>query len=704
MVIERRLAVDIGGTFTDVALTVGSELHTAKVLTTSREPATGVLEGVGRTLDEAGCDPSQIDVFIHGTTLATNALIERRGAITALLTTQGVRDSVEMAHENRFEQYDLAMRRPDPLVPRNRRLGIPERLASDGTVLLELDEDAVSAAVTQLKAQGVESLAVGYLHSYRSDRHEVRTRELINELWPEVEVTLSSEVCPEIREYERFSTACANAYVQPLMGQYLRDLDARRRELEMQCPMYLLQSGGGLVTLEEALRFPVRLVESGPAGGALLAAEIARELGVKRALSFDMGGTTAKLCIIADGEPRTSREFEVAREYRFLPGSGLPLRLPVIEMVEIGAGGSSIAHRDQLGRITVGPRSAGSEPGPACYGRSGTEPTVTDADVVLGRILPDRFAGGDLLLDAVAAKNAVHTHIGQPAGLDVTLAAVGIAEVVDENMANAGRVHAIEQGCDITGGTLIAFGGAAPLHAARVAVKLGIKTIVIPNGAGVGSAIGFLRAPASHESVRTRHARLNDLTTAGVAELLGEMHAEASDVVAGAAPGAPTIATGRAFMRYRGQGHEITVDLDLEDLLASADARLSDHVIRKGLESRFVESYRDLYTRDIPGLEVEVLSWLLTVRTVVDTNEEPAATPDPFTANSSSQTPVTDPLSGMATNHAIHDRSDLKPGATLPGPALIIESQTTTVVPAGFTATVTATSHLLLSRTTEVTA
>ena len=730
-----RLAADIGGTFTDIALeVVGSDgapaLHTAKVLTTPEAPADAVLDGVRNVLSEAGISPGDVEVFIHGTTLATNALIERCGARTALLTTQGVRDSVEMAHENRFEQYDLYMRRPEPLVPRNRRIGIPERIAADGSVLLPLDEGAVRAAAEQLAADGVTSVAVGYLHSYLDARHERRTAEILAECWPEATVTLSSEVCPEIREYERFSTACANAYIAPLMRRYLTDLDARLTALGLGCELFLMTSGGGLGTLAEALRFPVRLIESGPAGGALLASQIARGLGCERALSFDMGGTTAKLCIVEGGHPRTSREFEVGREYRFLPGSGLPLRLPVIEMVEIGAGGGSIAGLDALGRITVGPASAGSEPGPAAYGRGGTEPTVTDADAVLGRLLADRFAGGTLTFDADAAAKAVGTAIAEPSGLQTTVAAIGIAEVVDENMANAGRVHAADQGCDISRGTLIAFGGAAPLHAARVAAKLGIDDIVVPAGAGVGSAIGFLRAPVSHESVRTRHARVSELTAASLAALLGEMADEARAIVGAAAPGAPTSTRLRALMRYRGQGHEITVELDdsfIADVgvgLASvqmptddsprnggstagdggtaskaADAEIltRDGMVRDHLQAAFTKAYRQLYTRHIGNLEIEVLSWLLEVRTP----QADAALPQPDAAAepvaSPTTTLVTDAVTGRSVAHGVFDRGALTAGDWLAGPALVTEDQTTTVVPDGFVAAVTGGGHLRLS-------
>ncbi len=696
-----RLAADIGGTFTDIALEVLDDgapvLHTTKVLTTADAPADAVLDGVRSVLHEANIAPGDVEVFIHGTTLATNALIERRGARTALLTTQGIRDSVEMAHENRFEQYDLYMRRPEPLVPRNRRIGIPERLAADGTVLMPLDEGAVRDAASSLAADGVTSVAVGYLHSYLDARHEQLTAEILADCWPEATVTLSSEVCPEIREYERFSTACANAYIAPLMRRYLTDLDARLAALGLGCEIFLMTSGGGLGTLGEALRFPVRLIESGPAGGALLASQIARGLDCERALSFDMGGTTAKLCIVEGGHPRTNREFEVGREYRFLAGSGLPLRLPVIEMVEIGAGGGSIASLDALGRIRVGPASAGSEPGPAAYGRGGVEPTVTDADAVLGRLLPERFAGGTMTFDADAAAKAVTTSLAEPSGMQTTVSAIGISEVVDENMSNAGRVHAADQGSDISRGTLIAFGGAAPLHAARVAAKLGIDDIVVPAGAGVGSAIGFLRAPVSHESVRTRHARVSELTAANLAELLGEMSAEANAIVHAAAPEAQTTTHVRALMRYRGQGHEITVEIDATALLHDDLDSPSDGEVRSQLRTAFTKAYQQLYTRHIGNLEIEVLSWLLEVRTpgpeVAPLHPHVADEP----VHSPATTLVTDTATGRAVAHAVFERDSLTEGAWLVGPALITEDQTTTVVPPGGVATVMAGGHLRLT-------
>lgn len=694
--VDIRLAADIGGTFTDLALTINDTLWTTKLLTTPSEPARAVLQGISTLCHQSSIGMADIDVFVHGTTLATNALIERRGALTGFLTTHGMRDSIEMAHENRFEQYDLAMRRPEPLVPRNLRVGIRERLDSKGNVLIELNGQDVLDAAEFFKSSGVESIAIGYLHSYQSDAHEQATADLIRENWPEVSITLSSQVCPEIREYERFSTTCANAYIQPLMAEYLTQLDAQRKEQGMLCQMFLMQSGGGLGTLEEALKYPVRLVESGPAGGALLSAEIARELDLKDVLSFDMGGTTAKLCIINNGRPRTSREFEVAREYRFLAGSGIPLRLPVIEMVEIGAGGSSVAHLDQLGRIAVGPRSTGSQPGPASYGAGGHEATVTDADVILGKIVPDFFADGEIPLDIDAATTALNNMIAIPASLTSMTAAIGVAEVVDENMANAGRAHAIEQGCDITGGTLIAFGGAAPLHAARVAQKLAIDTIIVPSGAGVGSAIGFLRAPASHEAVRTRYHKLSTLTMSDALDLLQDMRREAYQVVNSAAPNSTTTENVRIYMRYLGQGHEIPVEVDLTHVSSSSPN--ADYELREHLTSLFLASYRNLYAREIPGLEIEALNWLLTIQTVEPPLElSPTVQPTNEIA-AVRTTPVNDPTTGETENYMLLEREALEPGSFAIGPALVVEAQTTTVVPPHFRCFTVGAGHLQITK------
>lgn len=508
MTSNARLAIDIGGTFTDVVLEAGGESFTTKVLTPPQAPEEAVMEGVAAVLEQSGIDAADIGFVIHGTTLATNALIERKGARTALVTTEGFQDSLEMAYEHRYSQSDLFIERLAPLVPRPLRFTVSERMAADGAVLLPLDEDALEGLVPKLRDEGIESIAVGFLHSYANPSHERRALEILAAALPVVAFSLSSEICPEIREYDRLSTTCANAYVQPLMAGYLTRLRQGLVEDGFVCPLLLMMSSGGVTTVETAIEHSIRLVESGPAGGAILARQIAAECSLARVLSFDMGGTTAKICLIDDFEPQLSRSFEIARMHRFIKGSGFPVRIPVINMVEIGAGGGSIARIDALGQIAVGPGSAGADPGPACYGRGGSEATVTDADLALGKIDVERFASGRVTLDSAASAAALDSSIGRSLGLSSELAAAGIAELVNENMANAARIHAIECGKEVSGRTIIAFGGAAPLHAARLAEKLGVGRVIVPTSAGVGSAVGFLRAPVSYEVVRTLYMDL----------------------------------------------------------------------------------------------------------------------------------------------------------------------------------------------------
>src|ERR1700733_2345877 len=556
-----RLAVDIGGTFTDLALEQDGKRTTAKVLTTQSAPEQGVMEGFRTIIQTAGVAPADIELIIHGTTLATNAIIERKGARTALITTEGFRDVIAMGNESRYDQYDLNIVLPEPLVPRYLRLPVPERLDNTGAVLRPLDEVAMQALIPVLQKEGVESIAVGLLHAFVNPVNERRIAAILHDALPDVPVRLPCEVSPEMREWERFSTTVANAYVQPMMARYLRRLEADLHAAGTPAPLFLMMSGGGLTTIETACRFPIRLVESGPAGGAIFSAHIARECALKNVLSFDMGGTTAKICLIDNYRPQTARTFEVARVGRFRKGSGLPLRIPVIEMVEIGAGGGSIAHVDTMARIEVGPESAGADPGPACYGRGGAKPTVTDANLSLGRYDPDRFAGGSIKLHVGAAHDALVADVGAKLALTAELAALGVIEMVDENMANAARVHAIESGKTYEGRTLIAFGGGGPVHACRVAEKVGINRVLVPSGAGVGSAIGFLRAPVGYEVVRSLYQRLSTFDVAAVNDLLADMRAEAAAAGAEGSFGAPTGETRTAYMRYVGQGHEIPVPL-----------------------------------------------------------------------------------------------------------------------------------------------
>jgi N-methylhydantoinase A len=672
-----RLGLDIGGTFTDVALEVGERRFTAKTLTTPGAPEQGVLAALHSVTQAAGIEPRQVGLIVHGTTLATNAVIERKGAKTALLTTEGFRDVIEIRHENRFEQYDVNIDLPPPLVPRRLRLPVRERIDAQGAVLVPLDEASLDRAIDTLAQQQIEALAIGFLHSFTNPEHERRTGEAVARRLPGVTVTLSSDVSPEMREYERFSTACANAYIQPLMGRYLAGLERALKCGGFVCPILLMTSGGGITTVETAIRFPVRLIESGPAAGAIFAGCIARQHGLDQVLSFDMGGTTAKVCLIDKAQPQTARLLEVARIYRFLKGSGLPLRIPVIEMVEIGAGGGSIARLDALKRIAVGPDSAGSQPGPVCYDQGGSEPTVTDADVMLGRIDPQKFSGGKIGLNAANAARAIAECIGAPLALAADHAALGISEMVDENMANTARVHAIESGKDLHTRTLIAFGGAAPLHAARMAEKVGIGRVLIPANAGVGSAVGLLRAPVAYEIVRGRLLRLSEFDPVSANRLLSAMRAEAEAVVRRGAPYAELTEQRSSFMRYRGQGHEIAVELPVRDFTAADQTMLAE---------LFEAAYRRLYSRSIPGVDIEILSWVLALRApaegqlAAEASETPSA-PDPV-----ARRPVFDPDSGEFIDTPIYWRPDLALGARIAGPAVIAEDETSTVISPTFEA------------------
>ena len=499
-----RLAVDIGGTFTDVVLETSGRLFTTKVLTTTEAPEAGVVTGIGKILERSGMPANSVTLLIHGTTLATNAILERKGACTALITTQGFRDVLEIGYESRYDQYDIMIEKPVPLVPRTRRLTVAERIDVHGRELEPLDEAGVRALIPELQRLEVESVAVGFLHAYANGAHEQRVRDILAGELPALSISLSCEVCPEVREYERFTTTAVNAYIRPMMEGYLGRLRQKFAAIGLECPTLLMTSAGGLTTFETAMSVPIRLLESGPAGGAILASQIAAELSLDKVISLDMGGTTAKLCLIEDGTPDTARDFEIGRAARFTKGSGLPLRLPVIEMLEIGAGGGSIARIDAMGNICVGPESAGAKPGPAAYALGGLDPTVTDADILLGRIDPAQFAGGQVPLEPALAERAIADAIGEPLGLDASLAAYSVCEMVDETMANAARVHAVERGKVASAHSLIAFGGSAPLHVGRLAEKLGIRRIIVPRDAGVGSAVGFLRAPVAYEVVRRR--------------------------------------------------------------------------------------------------------------------------------------------------------------------------------------------------------
>ncbi|OHV24050.1 hydantoinase/oxoprolinase family protein [Rhizobium sp. RMa-01] len=684
-----RVGVDIGGTFTDIALDLDGALHSTKILTDYTAPERAILKGVKAVAEMAGIALSEIDILIHGTTLATNALIERRGAKTAFVTTEGFRDVLEMRTENRFEQYDLNISLPPALIARADRFVIRERIDAAGKVLLELDEASVAAVVAKIAAGGYESVAIGFIHAYANGAHEIAVRDAILKRLPGISVSISSEVSPQMREFERFNTVCANAYVKPAIKSYLDRLVVSLKEIGVGCPVFMIHSGGGIVSVESASEFPVRLVESGPAGGAIFAADIARQYGLDTVLSFDMGGTTAKICLIENQVPKTAKTFEVARTYRFRKGSGMPISIPVVEMVEIGAGGGSIASVDGMRQIRVGPHSAASEPGPACYQRGGRNPTVTDADLILGKLDPDNFAGGAIPLSVEASRKAMSDDIGAVIGLDPEASAYGTCEMVDENMANAGRVHTVENGKNISDFTMITFGGAGPLHAARLCEKMGISTFLVPPGAGVGSAIGFLKAPFGYESVRSAVFNLSNFEYAEANRLLETMKAEALGFVEGGLDAGSPVIERTLFMRYAGQGWDIPVSL-ADDNFDSASA--------EAIAALFEREYERFFGRAIEGLDIEIVSW-----SVKASSPLPPVERIPSVAEGDVVPPVKtrrlfEASQGAYLDAGIHERTGLRPGDVVKGPAVIVERETSAVLTSSFKAVVQRDGCLLVTR------
>ncbi|MEM7547947.1 MAG: hydantoinase/oxoprolinase family protein [Pseudomonadota bacterium] len=672
-----RLGVDIGGTFTDVVLETAGQSFSAKVLTTHAAPEDAIIKGMHQVCAKAGIPPSGIEQIIHGTTLATNALIERRGAKTALITTEGFRDVIEMRTESRFEQYDLNLNLPDPLLPRHMRFTVPGRVDARGKILVALERADVEAVVEKIAAAGFQSVAVGLIHSYLNPAHERLVRDVLAERLPDIAISISSDVSPQMREYERFNTVVANAYIKPLMASYLGRLEGRLDDEGVRCRIFLIHSGGGIISIRNAAEFPVRLVESGPAGGAVFAAHIAARHGLDKVLSFDMGGTTAKICLIKTQTPKTSRVFEVARTYRFKKGSGMPISVPVIDMVEIGAGGGSLAHVDAMRQIRVGPESAGSEPGPACYGRGGERPGVTDADLVLGKLDPDNFAAGSIRLYPDKSRAALMAHVGDALEMDEVEAAFGVAEVVDENMANAARVHAVENGEDLSEYTMIAFGGAAPLHAGRLCEKLGVERLLVPPGAGVGSAIGFLRAPFSFEANRSVYMKLSDFDGGKIKSILSDLQAEATGFVRTCDEVSPILSEFKVYMRYTGQGWEIPIQLTEEQAL-NPDAAV--------FETRFEEDYAKLFGRPVAGMDIEITVWSANATTPPEPVEPVTMAVADGAATAYGTRQVFDAASGTYLEANLIDRDGLKTAQHMAGPAAVTEAETTIIVPASRTA------------------
>lgn len=671
-----RIGVDIGGTFTDFALLndATGRMMTHKQLTTPRDPSLAVLEGVETILRLHGVRMEAVTALVHGTTLVTNAIIERSGVPTAMLVTAGFRDILDIATERRYDLFDLRLAFPRPVVPRPLRLEVAERLDFTGEVLVPLDLDGVKAPFRELVGRyGVKSVAVCYLHSYVNPRHEALTRDWIEQEFPGLHVSASAEVFPFMREYERWTTTCLNAYVQPLVDHYLARLEAGLQALGFRGRFYVMSSSGGTLTPAVAGRFPVRLLESGPAAGALMSARHGRVLRTPQLLSFDMGGTTAKGCVIGDGGPLKRYDHEVARVHEFKRGSGLPVRIPVIDMIEIGAGGGSIAAVDERGVLRVGPRSAGADPGPACYGRGGREPTLTDANLLLGYLDPRSFLGGRMRIDRAAAEAAVALEVARPLNVDPLRAAWGIHEVINEDVARAFRVHASERGVDYRRCSMVAFGGSGPIHALRIARKLRIPRVICPLGAGVMSAIGLLLSPLSFELLRSRRVDLSDLPAAAFAAEFLSLEREATKFL----PQDDAIANGirvlrRLDMRYQGQGYEVDVPLP-EDVELSA-------VIGQ-LPALFARSYERVFSVSFRDKPVEIVNWKVEAIAAPQADREhrlvslaPAAA-----AEARTQTAYF-PEAGGFVECPVYDRYALAPGRAITGPALVEEQESTCVI------------------------
>ncbi|MEM6848779.1 MAG: hydantoinase/oxoprolinase family protein [Pseudomonadota bacterium] len=686
----RRIGSDIGGTFTDLVMVSddGQDFAIAKVLTTPTEPDRAVVDGVDQLLSANDVDASAVAHLVHGTTLFTNALIERKGAKTALVTTKGFRDAVEIAREHRFDMYDLRMERPAPIAPRHLRFEVDERVMADGSVHLPLGEASVAALIPQLEAAGIEAIAVCLLHAYRNDAHERRVGEILAAALPGVAISLSCDVNPEIREYERASTTLCNVYVQRIADIYLHRLERRLQDRGLAGPLYVMQSQGGVCDIDTATALPIRLVESGPAAGALAAAAYGDLIGAKNLLSFDMGGTTAKACLILDGEPLIAPDFEVDRTYRFTKGSGLPVKVPVIEMIEIGAGGGSLVTLDAMGRLAVGPQSAGAEPGPASYGRGGTEPTVTDADLTLGYLDPTYFLGGTMALDTAAAAAAIDATVAKPLGLDTLAAAHGVHRLVNENMASAARIHAVERGTDVAKLPLFAFGGAGPVHAFGVASILGSPSVVYPLGAGVMSAAGLLSAPLSFDFVRTMPAGLDAMDWDAVNAALSAMEADGAKILSRAIDPSTLTFTRSADVRYRRQGYELRVPVPA-GTLTEAD--------RPAIQAAFEDAYRTIYGQTPSNVELDVISWRVVVSGPRPGLSLPKAAVSGTDAAAAQKGTRLIYVGSAMVEVPVYDRYALGEGATFQGPAIVEERESTVVIAGPGKARVDAHANLIVN-------
>ncbi len=670
-----KLGIDIGGTFTDLVLLNESngQIQFGKTLTTYPDPATGILNGIHQLIREYGMKPAELAGIVHGTTLVTNAVIERKGKKTALITTKGFEDVLEIGRELRYDIYDLFLTTPQPLVPRNLRIGISERMDKNGTVLEEMDLEELKEAIKFCIKEGVQSIAVCFLHSFSNPSHEQKVGHFLSEHYPQLYYSLSSEIMPEIREYERTSATSMNSYVQPITDEYLSKLESQLKSLGFEGVINIMISSGRLTSIEGARRAPIHLLESGPAGGTMAGIFFGKLIQKPNLLAFDMGGTTAKASLIRDNQPEITNQFEAARVRRFKKGSGLPVRIPVIDMIEIGAGGGSIAKVNELGLLIVGPESASSQPGPACYGQGGELPTVTDADLVLGYLNEDYFLGGGMKLRKDLAEKAIEKYVSGPLGVSIIEGAMGIHKIVNENMANAARVHILEKGLDPRHFSMMAFGGAGPVHAFGVAKLLHAPQLIIPIGAGVTSALGFLVSPLASERISSYVCKLEEMNWDRVNRMLKDMEEEGISFLENSGIEKKEARVQRiADMRYAGQGHEISV--------AIPEGLLNKESIKE-IEKRFIDEYELRYSRSIDKVPMETVTWR-----VIVSGPTPEVTPhlsksnDVGNALKGSRPVCFASLGSQAIDCPVYNRYLLQEGDRFPGPAIIEEMESTSVI------------------------
>jgi N-methylhydantoinase A len=683
----KSLGSDIGGTFTDFALAddATGEVRIHKCLTTPADPSDAVAEGV-KTLGADALDG--LAYHIHGTTLVINAVIERKGAKTGLITSIGARDVLEIGREKRYDGYDLKISFPEPLVARTERLEVKERLYADGSSREPLDEASVRAAVKTLLARGVQSIAVSLLHAYRNPAHERRVGEIIAEMAPEMPVSLSSDVLPEMKEYERTSTTVINAYAKPAASKYLDRLNRRMLDAGAPGELLLMLSSGGTTTSETARNFPVQIIESGPAAGALGAAHYARLAGLDHVLAFDMGGTTAKMCLVNEGSVAKTTEFECAHVHRFKTGSGFPVLIPVVDLMEIGAGGGSIAKVTAVGTVQVGPESSGAQPGPACYGQGGEAPTVSDADLVLGYLDAGHFLGGGMALDIAAARKAIESGLANTLSLSVEDAAWGVHGIVNENMASAAKVYVTERGEDPGRYTMVAFGGAGPVHAVDFARRLGVKRVLVPPYAGVASALGMIVAPISFDTVRSQSMRLSQADAKALAATFDEMAAECRARMPADIEPARVSDTFSLDMRYVGQGYHENVQISRADLMAADYPR--------AVIDAFNAAYTKLYGRVYDDLELEIVNLRLSASAPARIGAFGRAKEASAKAAPIGKRAAYCPVARKFVNHAVYRRQQLGAGFEVMGPAIIEEDESTTVVNSHCRVTLDAHGSLLI--------